>query len=206
MKKAWWAIISILYSFFLLIVGILIGKTIQRWPILKIKTEVDSVNAIFSLISLGVTLAVAYWVASILESKKEANRAEKDLIIKRIDDIYSLIEDTSVKVSIQEIDLLIAVANIKRISVSVVAVIDAVKTTRITLEDLHQANIINAISELKNLLTNTPRIKDEHLNNLPIEIREGIIHMSTERRLQIGSEFDKIKSLIFHLELAINKG
>lgn len=205
MKKAWW-VASIFYTAFVLVIGILIGKTIQRWPVIKIKTEVDTIGATFSLVSLGVTLAVAYWVASILESKKEANRAEKDLIIKRINDVYGLIEDTSVKVAGQEIALTVAISNIKRISVSIRAIIEAVKTTKITLEDLHQTNIIATISELKDLMTNTPPIREEHLADLPIEIREGIIHMSIDRRLQIGAEFDKLKGLIFNLELSINKG
>ncbi|HTE01654.1 MAG TPA: hypothetical protein VK668_20340 [Mucilaginibacter sp.] len=204
MKKAWWWVISI-YSVFLLILGILIGKTIQRWAIIKVKTEVDTVGAIISLLSLAVTLAVAYWVASILESKKEANRVEKDLIIKRIDDIYGLIEETSIKVAVQEIDLILAVSKIKRISVNIISVIETVKQAKITIDEAHQSKIIDAIGDLKILLTNTPLIGDEHLENLPLEIREGIIHMSSDRRLQIDSEFDKIKRLIFNLELSINK-
>lgn len=206
MKRVWWIVISIAYSAILLIIGILIGKTVQRWPLITLKTEVDTIGAIFSLTSLIATLGVAYWVATILERKKEANRVEKDLIIRRIDDIYGLIESTSVKVAVQEIDFNLAVGNIKRISVNINAIIEAVKTTRISIEDFHRKGIIDALTELKSLLTNTPPIRDEHLADLPLEIREGIIHMSTDRRLQIDSEFDKIKRLIFNLELAINKG
>ncbi|TWI96826.1 hypothetical protein JN11_03939 [Mucilaginibacter frigoritolerans] len=206
MRKAWWITISIIYSIFLLVIGVLLGKTIQRWPILKVKTEVDTVGAMVSLISIGATLGVAYWVASILESKKENNRVEKDLIIRRIDAVYALIEETKNNVAAQAIDFTLAVSNIKRISVNIIAVIEAVKKTKITLEDLHKANIVTAISTLKDLLTNTPPIKEEHLADLPIDVREGIIHMSTERKLQIDAEFDKIKWLIFDLELAINKG
>jgi hypothetical protein len=206
MRKIWWVILSVFYSIFLLVIGVLLGKTIQRWPIIKVKTEVDTIGAIISLISLSVTLAVAYWVASILESKKEANRAEKDLIIRRIDDVYSLIEETSTKVAVQQLDLTIAVANIKRISVNINSVITAVGNTEIIIESIHKDGIVEAIGTLKDLLTNTPPIRDEHLADLPLEIREGIIHMSTDRRLQIDTEFDKIKRLIFNLELAINKG
>jgi hypothetical protein len=135
-KKAW--LTGSIYSIFLLIIGILIGKTVQRWPIIKVKTEVDTIGAMVSLISMGVTLGVAYWVASILESRKEANRAEKDLIIKRIDDIYRLIEETSNKVSIQEIDLTLAVSKIKRITVNINSVVDAVNGTQIGIDELHK--------------------------------------------------------------------
>jgi hypothetical protein len=149
MKKAWYTAISIVYTIIVLIIGILIGKTVQRWAVLKVKTDVDTVGAAVSLISMLVTLGIAYWVASILESKKEANRVEKDLIIRRIEGIYDLIEETSIKVGTQEIDLIVAVSNIKRISVGIIAIISAVNKTKITIEDLHQTNIITAIRSLK---------------------------------------------------------
>jgi len=200
--KIAWSIISII---FLLIIGILIGKTIQCWPIFTLKTEIDTVGAAISLLSLAVTLGVAYWVATILESTKEANRVEKDLFIKRIDDIYLLIEDTSSQVALQQIEHSLAVSSIKRISVNILSVIDTIATTGIKVDDTHRTNIVLSTRSLNTLLTSTPRLTQQHLDDIPLEVREGIILMSTDRRLQIDSEFDKLKRLIFTLELAINK-
>ncbi|MBS1526708.1 MAG: hypothetical protein JST19_13710 [Bacteroidetes bacterium] len=205
-KKAWFTAVSIVYTITVLIVGILIGKTVQRWAVIKVKTEVDTIGAAISLISMLVTLGVAYWVASILESKKEANRVEKDLIIKRVDGIYKIIDEIYNKVSTQEVDLTFAANFIRRISISANSIITSVGNTNLQIADSHQRNLNAAISELRDLLTSTPPIKDEHLAALPIEVKEGIIHLSTSRRLEIDQAFDKIKRLIFELELAINKG
>ena len=183
----------------------MIGKTIQCWPIFTLKTEIDTVGAAISLLSLAVTLGVAYWVATILESTKEANRVEKDLFIKRIDDIYLLIEDTSSQVALQQIEHSLAVSSIKRISVNILSVIDTIATTGIKVDDTHRTNIVLSTRSLNTLLTSTPRLTQQHLDDIPLEVREGIILMSTDRRLQIDSEFDKLKRLIFTLELAINK-
>jgi len=205
MKKVWWGIISTLGIVLLIVIGILIGKTVQRWPIITLKKEVDTIGATISLISLAFTLGVAYWVATILESSKEANRVEKDLFIKRIDDVFSLIEEISSQVAIQEIEYSLAVTSIKRISVNILSTIDAIGSTDLVVEDSHRTNIVLSVKSLNILLTSTPRITEEHLAEMPIEVREGVIHMSRDRKFQIDGEFDKLKRLIFSLELAINK-
>ena len=60
---------------------------------------------------------------------------------------------------------------------------------------------------MRDILTDTPKMSEEEIKNseLPIEVKDGIIHFNRQRIAQIESKFDVIKDCLFELEIRINQ-
>lgn len=200
-----WSLLSFVIYIVILVLGILLGKLVSVWPLLDLKYEVDIIGALSTLSSIIITLLVAYWVANFLEKSKETNRAEKDLFIRRIEDLSLLIEELSEKVSSQSLEFIEAASTLKRISIKYHSVFSCLTETEITIDGAYETEAKETIALIKDLLTNTPVLNEDNVNEIPIEIRDGIIRITNERKIQIEASFDKLKTNIFVTELAINK-
>ncbi len=204
MKKHW-RLLNVVIPITALSAGILIGKIVTAWPLLTLKFEVDVISAFSSLLSIITTLIVAYWVSHFLDKTKEANRNEKELFIRRIESIYLVIEELNSKVSLQEIEFVIAAASLKRISVGMKSIFTCLDSTDLKIDPELRQSLNHNISVLRDLLTNTPVITPGNVEEIPIEIRDGVIHITNQRKLEIELAFDTLKTVIFNIELAINK-
>jgi hypothetical protein len=62
------------------------------------------------------------------------------------------------------------------------------------------------LSDIRNTLTNTPYVTYEQLKSkdLPIEIKDSIIHFNKERVSQLEVKVDTLKDLLLELQIHIN--
>jgi hypothetical protein len=199
LTKRPWLILSICALFFLAL-GILIEICVKDWPLIKLKPEVDVFAAISTLISVAVTLLVAYWVTTVLEKRNSDDRTEKDIIIKHFELIYSIIELTRSKIQAGSINYTLVASSSKRIYMNVSDILKVLDETLPDLKDTHESEIKTHLAEFKRLTTDTSS------NNTEIRVENDIVYFTSNQQILVDAELDKIRSALFKLELQINKG
>jgi hypothetical protein len=198
-KQRQWLPLSLSFLAFLLL-GIFFGTIVKDWPVIKLKPEVDVFAGVCTLVSVLVTLLVAWWVTNVLEKRNSNSKTEKDIIIKHIDIVYDIVEETRNKIRAGKISYTLAASNIKRIYKNSEIVLSKIKNTSINLENDHLDLIQKNTAALRDLLTgNKP-------NDLDLIITDGFINISEARQTLLDFTLDDLRSEIFTLELAINSG
>lgn len=188
-----------LAAFFSLLLGVLIDRSVKNWPILTLKYDVDVFSALVSLISLVVTLFVAFWVTTVLEKQSTDTRTEKDIIIKHVDLLYLIIEEVREKVRSGTMNYPLAASNMKRLNVNTSSVVQSMVKAAIETEENHELLIQGEVATVKDLLTNSKP------NDPDLLIVNNIITFSQERQILVDTHLDKVRNEIYKFELAINK-
>ncbi len=186
----------------LFVVGVVAGKLIDL-PYFKIQKKID----LISIISISATLFAAWYIAKIIDKEKVENRSEKDLILKRTEDIYKLVDESYQKIVLGKIVFQEAATHLKRINISIGGIYRTLDQVNLVTDLKIRANILSNTRKLRDLLTNTPILDDGQIqgSNLPIEIKHGIIHLNKNRIAEIESEYDKLKDNILLMQLSINR-
>ncbi|MFN0729407.1 hypothetical protein [Polaribacter gochangensis] len=195
-------ILKTVFCLLLIIIGILIGK-FYNFPYFEISKSIDLTN----LFSISVTVGLAIIITVYFDKRKNDNRVEKDLILKRVDNIYEITNKLQKESVSGTIPYTEAASSIKRINTSLMSIYKTVEKCQFSIKDDIKKNLKTAISDLRDKLTDTPKISEELIQNseLPIEVKDGIIHFNKQRINQIESKFDVIKDCLFELEIRINK-
>lgn len=192
---------KILIVFVPFMVGIVIGKFINI-KYFTVKSEIDLVGVSAVL----ATFIAAYIISHVLEKNKQDYRVEKDILIKKIERIYELVDSVYNKILDRKIELTEATSHLKRIRINSDLIFNLQKESKIQVDDRYQDEINTLLNELKNLLTNTPIIDNGLLesSNLPVTVKNNIIYLSDTRFYDIELKFDKLCNLFLTFELALN--
>ena len=189
-------LILILTSTVIFIAGFLLGK-LYKIPYFELEKKINPVD-IFSIV---VTISLAIIITKYIEKEKEDTRTEKDLLIKRLDNIFDWLEDNKAKIYLeayyQEVTYYI-----KKISTNINYLFSAIAETEIKANNL-KSDINNSIKNIRDLMTNTPLIYD--LFNNPITVEKNIIKYSIFRKNEIEVEHDHLIESLLRLQLLINK-
>ncbi len=183
-----------------LIFGYIIARLIDM-PHFEMSKTIDISN-VFSLL---MTAWLAILISAVFEKKNSDNRIEKDLIISRIENIYDIAASLQIESNTGSIYLIEANSSLKRINTSLSSIYRIVLKCQFSISDEMKEKIKNCISELKDILTNTPALPPQ-INDpqVPIEIRENIIYYNRDRMAQIEIKFDTLKDLLLELQIEIN--
>lgn len=182
--------------------GFVVSKMID-FPQFKISESIDLVN----VLSVLVTVALALLITFLFDKIKSDNRIEKDLIMKRVDNVYELVNDIQKDVVGGSIEYTEAASMTKRIYTSMTSIYRTIDKCQFSIKDDIKVSIKNSIKGIKNILTDTPRIDEEKINGsaLQVEVKDGVIHYNRELLSRIDAKFDELKDLLLELELRINK-
>ena len=183
-----------------------LGYVIARFisiPYIEVSKTIDISN-VFTLI---VTVLLAILITTLFEKKNSDHRVEKDLIITRVGDIYDIAASLQIGSNTGKIHLTEASSSIKRINTALKSIYRIVDKCHFNISDDIKGRLKSCLSELRDILTNTPSISDEQLNfkDLPIEIKDSIIFFNKDRVSQIEVKFDNLKDLLLELQIEINK-
>jgi hypothetical protein len=197
---------KIVYPFFLIIsfiAGITIGKFIT-FPFFEIDKHLNVVE----ISSILTTLIAAYLITNVLEKSKQNFRVEKDLLIKRLEDIDHMYDDISLKIDSANFSYSEAASIIKRIRTSFTCLFKLLENTKINFDSSIKENMAQEISELKDLLTDTPQIADDKISrsNLPIDVKNDVLILSRSHLLRIETKLNSLKNACINLQFEINKG
>lgn len=182
--------------------GFVIAKFLNV-PFFSISEKVDVVAALQIL----STFAAAFLVAKVLDKQKQDDRIEKDLLLKRIEDVYIRVEQNCAQVLDGKIEYVEAAAQIKRIRSTIDRIVKLLNSRKINIGNECVNEVISHIKALRDLLTKTPIIPEGEIakTDLPIQVKNGIIHLSKSQLIQIESKYEKLKDSLLALQLAINK-
>lgn len=194
-------IINLGLIFTTLVIGISIGKLFDI-PYAKLKTEIDAMQ----LISIGVTVWIAFIIATIIDKEKDENKREKELILKRTEDLYLILDDFNQRIITGELKYKKTTSTLKRINTTLKLIFKVINETKISI-NTELKDIQKITRKLNVLLTETP-INEEDINgsDLPIKIKDSIIKLNNGRVIEIESKFDSLKNMILVFQLEINKG
>lgn len=186
----------------LITIGILIGKYIS-FPYFEISKTIDLVN----IASIVVTIILAIIITTFFDKRKSDFRIEKDLIIKRVDNIYEICSKLQLEAISGEIPYIEAASSIKRINTSINSVYKLISKCKFNTDESTKNEFKSCIGDLRNILTDTPLISEKEINSadIPISVKDGVIHFNRNRISQIELKFDTLKDLLLEWQIVINK-
>lgn len=184
--------VGILFFF----LGFLIAKAIG---FSQFKIE-ESINLI-DVLSIFVTFFLVFFVTDRLEKRSGNNRNEKDLFINRASTINEMIIGLEEKVTTGSVVYVDAVSSLKRINTAFNSVFQTINSCHFSLTPEITTNLKSSFNKLRVCVTEIPR--DDEVDVF-VSVREGVIHYKDERLSVIEGNFEKLKSLLFELQIEIN--
>lgn len=169
--------------------------------------EVSKTIDISNILTLIVTAWLAILITTVFEKQNNDKRVEKDLIITRVGNIYDIAASLQLESNSGRVHITEASSSLKRINTALNSIYRIVDKCHFNITDDLKDRLKNILSDIRITLTNTPSITDEQLNSkdLPIEIKDSIIHFNKERVSQLEVKFDTLKDLLLELQIHINK-
>lgn len=169
--------------------------------------EVDRSIDISNVFTLLLTVWLAILVTTVLEKQTSNNRVEKDIIISRVADVYSIVSSLQSEFSVGKIHVSEVSSSIKRINTAVQAIYKISTKCRIEINSELKSNFKICLSDLRDISTNTPVVTTEQLSSkdLPIEIKDSIIYYNRDRISQIEVKFEQLKDYLLELQIDINR-
>lgn len=196
------SILKVVFCICLVLIGILIGKFISV-PHFEVSKSLDLID-VFSVL---VTILIAILLTVFFDKRKNDSRNEKDIILRRVDNVYEITSELQKESISGKIPYTEAASSIKRISTSMQSIYNAIEKCQFTIKNDIKESIKIAIGDLRDILTDTPKINKEEMENsvLSIKVKDGIIFFNRQRVIQIESKFDVLKDCLLELEIRINK-
>jgi hypothetical protein len=191
----------------LVFVGYLLGMYTKN--VFVYKTEIDIPATLLSFLSLIMTLALAFWVTNVLERRVSNERSGKDLIIARINDLYSVMNDCSDRVSSNSLRYIEAVSTLKRILMTIKAIDSIIVSEDLVFEfeGTYRQDLNDELELLRELMTYTPySMIEEFDEQVAIKVVDGILYFSRDRIQEIVASFDKLRNQVLKYQLAVNRG
>jgi hypothetical protein len=163
----------------------------------------DVTNASMTLLA---AVLVTVLVANYLEKHNQAERKEKELLLRRLDLIFPLVQDF--EKSNENGNLTEIAATLKRVSVSCNLFNRVVKDLNYPPHILAETDFDNLIREIRRLATDTP-IKEIEVHakrsKCCASVKDGIITLTTDRKALLDGKVDEIKSKLLKVQIVINK-
>lgn len=169
--------------------------------------EISKTIDISNVLTLIVTAWLAILITTVFEKQNSDHRVEKDLIISRVGNIYDIAASLQLESNSGRIHISEASSSLKRINTALNSIYNIVEKCHFNITVDLKDRLKQILSDIRITLTNTPSITDEQLNakDLPIEIKDSIIHFNKERISQLEVKFDVLKDLLLELQIDINK-
>lgn len=183
--------------------GFAIGKFVNIIKYFKVDTEINLVE--FS--SLFATIALGLYISTVLDKNKQDTRIEKDILIKRVEEISKALEDTVQKTLLGQTTVQEAASQIKTTNTSIDAIYKLINVQDASTSADLKTDLKSNIKRIRVLLTSTPvTLKDQvQKSNMPIEVKDNIILLALERRVEIQSATEGFKQNMIRLQFFINR-
>jgi len=171
-------------------------------PHFEIAKTIDIAN----VLALIVTAWIAILITTVFEKQNNDHRVEKDLIITRVDNIYEIADSLQLGSNSGSIHITEASSSLKRINTALNSIYRVVAKCHFVINDDIIERLNSILADIRIMLTDTPSVTEEQLNatDLPIEIKDSIVHFNKERVSQLEVKFDTLKDLLLELQLHIN--
>lgn len=180
------------------IAGITIGA-VDSWYGLKFKTTIEF--DLFDVFSLCVTVALAIYVARIIESDIQRRQASTEIWVKRFEQIDKMLQKLSDVVSKQDVDYNTIVNITHNIRIKLNQTQKALKQYDMQIHsDKDFDRLLAYFKKLKDKLTNTPIDKKDKSS---IELNDGIVLYSSQRMKEINNLICQVENGLFLVKLRL---
>lgn len=152
------------------------------------------------------TLLIAVLVTNYLEKHNQTERIEKDLLLRKIELIFPLIQDfekSNERGTLTEIQ-----SSLKRINVSCNSFKKCLHDLTYPQNILVESDFDSLIREVRRLATDTPIQDIENLAKRArcnSSVKNGIISLTTDRKALLEGKIDEMKSKLLRIQVGINR-
>jgi hypothetical protein len=161
----------------------------------------DDINAV-QLLTLICTIILALAVSAILEKQKHADKTVKDVLLKRIEEIYSFAQETALKAN-KEFLYTDAASAAKRLSVSITRVFSLLKGNNIAFREQLRDEPLIHVEKILDLMTDTPIHDADDSSKRAVKVKDSKLAFSAERASEIDNAFEDLKQSLMMIELHI---
>ena len=183
-------------------IGCVLGVVVKYWSFLTFNFEVN----VFDVLTLIITVFLAWWVTTKLEKDSTAERFEKDILIEKLKVMEGVMENIKQKATETEIvPLSDVIALINKFDVLSHRVLDSIENRYKSLVKV-EVDYRKDLDELDDLCSND---KSETFpdNSIVMEEKDGISTCiySKDRVDAIDQKSSDIINKLFNLQLLLNK-
>ncbi len=184
----------------LISIGWCSGQYFENFSLFAYSTEIE----LMDVITLAVTVFIAWYVAQILQKRGQDERFEKELIIARIDDVdNALIKLSAIcfsKDPVRYDEVTHILSNTRKWTKRFRQIIEERYNTLHEKEENRFVSVSRKIIEVNRLCTYTPPagIDDD------IQISNGTIIYTSQRCLQIDAVLESIRDELLQLKIIVN--
>jgi prepilin signal peptidase PulO-like enzyme (type II secretory pathway) len=189
-------------SVIFLLIGFLIGLAFRFSLPFQLQFE-DKVNAI-DVLSIVCTVILAWIVATVLDKQKHAENTSKEIIVRRLEELYAFISDTAAKSTEPKFPLTSATSSTKRINVTLSSVYNLLESIGSPANEDLKTKIEHQVIKLNELMTSSP-VDDGTGVQLAVRVENGILNFNQARKLEIEAGFESLKNYIISLEIEVNR-
>ncbi|HLM57969.1 MAG TPA: hypothetical protein VK422_17825 [Pyrinomonadaceae bacterium] len=185
-----------------LLIGFLMGLASRFTLPFQLQFE-DKVNAV-DILSIICTVILAWIVATVLDKQKHAENTSKEIIVRRLEELYAFISDTAARSTSTDFPLTSATSSTKRINVTLSSVYSLLESIGSPVNDDLKKEIENQVIKLNELMTSSP-VDDGTGVQPAVKVDKGMLYFNPERKLEIEAGFESLKNHIISLEIEVNR-
>lgn len=190
-------VLYVIIGILIFAIGVTIGKLID-WGYFILNKEISIIEAL----SLFATIGAAIYIANVLEKEVQDKRNEKDLLLKRSEEISKKIDDCLDTISVDNIPFFKVTHGIQRLTLSIRYVLEAIARSKKTFESDLGSTYMEDIRFLRQFLTDTPK---GNSTNPDLSIENDLIRISPRRQILIEMKLEELKNKLFVLQIEINR-
>ncbi len=189
---------NILWGVAILIIAFTLGR-ITDWSYFELSKEVSLVD----IITLAVTIWLAYYVAQVLEKDVQNIQGGKQLVIERLTLSEDFLKKIASLLDQTQHPYIVVVNSVHKYQTKMDSALSSLKS-----HNKYYSGLDNQISEIerqggkvKRLLTNTPVDREQQSD---IRMIDGVIWYSQNRLREIENTVGLLENAIFDLKHTIN--
>lgn len=184
------------------IVGFLIALPVIFFGTFTYKAEFTTGN----ITQACATILTGIFVAAYVQRIVQADRKEKDILLRHFDSILAGLEEfdeTRVNGVVTEMS-----ASLKRVKLASIAAVEILVHLKYPGDVIEQARFEQFINEINDLVTGTPvKAIEEHVSKVKMSavVKDGISSLTSELKLLVDMKLQQLKIRVFKAQVVVNK-
>lgn len=188
--------LSTVAVFCTLAIGYLLGKIVHV-PGYSLQKEISPVHAATAITPFLAAILISLW----FNRESDKRKAEKSILLKRLDSGLELIDDIHEGIFAGNIELLRINTRNKRLNTIMRLIFIQLRLIRMNMGSIDI--IEQQISEIHILMTNTPVQGGTAATNPPVRISRNVVYYNEARAAELEVKVDALKNSILKLQMEI---
>ena len=179
-----------------------LGTRLDLNPNFQFDDKIDPV----ALLSLAVTVILVLVIASILDRQREAEKSAKVILLKRAEELHTLVAESAAAARSGGLLYTDAAAMLKRVELTINRLSRLMEGIAITFDPEVSLSILKHIEGMDALLTDTPTIYPDSGQLPALRVENGTLLFDEQRAREVDAAFEDLRDKLTELEFAIING